>query len=285
MDWSIQSTLIFLVSGFLFTLKDNWSVFISKKIPRLVIPYISFGLLVISTKMLFAPFTHSGAPDLLTSLLNIVTGRSYWFLYALFLIMITCKVVCSWKRYQTYSLFFLSLVFIVISLILRNEGIKQSSTFYRYFFFLPFFASGYFFKKFYSVIRPLVFNYYYIIMLVFAILFILDNILLSPKAPFFIYLQALLGIFFCWALGCGISRVPLFVYPNRLLSYFGVYSLQFYVNHLLIMLPCFYVASFAKLPNPYLSLFCIFLLAIFIAWIMLLFEKKWSWSRWLCGLK
>ena len=139
----------------------------------------------------------------------------------------------------------------------------------------------------YSEIRPVVSRYYHIIMLLLVIIFVVNNLLFSPlrNTAIFVYLQAIIGSSACWSLGCGIDRISSFGHVKKLLSYFGVYSLQFYVNHLLIMLPCYYIASAVKLPSSWLSLFFIFMLGTFIAWIMLLIEKRWGWSKFLCGIR
>ena len=79
--------IFFVSSGFLFSNNLSWLDFFKKKIVRLIIPYIVFCLFTIILRMVFAPFTHSGAPSYLEAFYRVITGGYYWFLYALFLIM------------------------------------------------------------------------------------------------------------------------------------------------------------------------------------------------------
>ena len=85
--------IFFVASSFLFSDKGSWKDFMKKKVFRLMIPYSVFCLLTIILRLAFALFTHSGAPSLDEALYRLLTGGYYWFLYALFLIMIICKLI------------------------------------------------------------------------------------------------------------------------------------------------------------------------------------------------
>lgn len=88
-----QMPLFFVASGFLFSPKGTWADFFRKKGMRLLVPYVTFSILTISLRYAFAPFTNSGAPNLASSVLSVLTGGFYWFLYVLFIIMVVCKLV------------------------------------------------------------------------------------------------------------------------------------------------------------------------------------------------
>jgi peptidoglycan/LPS O-acetylase OafA/YrhL len=60
---------------------------------------------------------------------------------------------------------------------------------------------------------------------------------------------------------------------TRFLAFFGKYSLQFYLNHLLIMLPLFYAAAILPVPALLQWLF-IFVAATAISYVMLLIEQR-----------
>ena len=68
-----------------------------------------------------------------------------------------------------------------------------------------------------------------------------------------------------------------------LLKHFGHYSLQYYLNHLLIMLPVYYVAKFMPIP-PVLQLLMIWVVATVISLVMLKVQMKFKVFRLLCGI-
>lgn len=57
---SFPLQLFFLLSGFLFNANEDWSIFLKKKALRLGLPFLTFGIMGILLKYIFAPFTQSG---------------------------------------------------------------------------------------------------------------------------------------------------------------------------------------------------------------------------------
>lgn len=68
-------------------------------------------------------------------------------------------------------------------------------------------------------------------------------------------------------------------------KHFGKYSIQYYLNHLLIILVCYHIAKFAGFSSMIASWGVIVLSAIAISWVMLVVEMKIAFMRKLCGLK
>lgn len=285
--------LFFIASGFLFSYYDTWKSFLKKKAMRLVIPYLSFCFLSALLKIMFAPFTHSGVMSLYDSFLNILCGHTYWFLYVLFFIMVTCKFVTPIFKAKSYGLAILSIVSWSVYYIFDSLEFKVDSTLSRYFQFLPFFCIGLFLKQKYNVIFD--FLKKHPVAMYISILFSLSVFLMINLFEYNYVntlgveiLLASLGSCFFWLMSITLTfnrNFPLARYAVTLLAFFGKYSLQFYLNHLLIMLGCYYSIYFLHIANPWIGLVVVFSLGILISYIMLLIEKQWKWTRFLCSLK
>ena len=61
---SFPLQLFFLLSGFLSKVDEAWPTFIKKKALRLGLPFLTFGLMGIALKFVFAPYTQSGGATL-----------------------------------------------------------------------------------------------------------------------------------------------------------------------------------------------------------------------------
>ena len=268
----VQMPLFFLASGFLFKMNGGGD-FWRKKLTRLLIPYIVFASLSILLRFAFAPFTRSGSPGLLNSVIALFTGGYYWFLYALLVIMVLCRFLKE-KRFLCMALIF---SFIVPYFI--GDG-QVPSIVYRITYFLFFFILGICVKPYYA---SLTLNYkrLYCISLSCLIVYI---ILLCPFVRQFVEFKHLTQIIGCvafWGVSLMIAQTKLL---NRILSFFGHYSLQFYLNHLLILLPCFYLGKFFPVQIPLVQWLVVFVSATFLSWLMLLIENKVKFLHKFCGL-
>lgn len=86
--------MFFLVSGLLFSTKDTWKTFLRKKFLRLMLPWGVFVFLSILLRTLFSSITHSAIGSVGSELLQaFLYAKYYWFLYALFLMMIVTRIV------------------------------------------------------------------------------------------------------------------------------------------------------------------------------------------------
>ena len=99
------------------------------------------------------------------------------------------------------------------------------------------------------------------------------------------YMVPLTGSLLVWGIACLCRSQVRFLYQmQKILGHFGRYSLQYYLNHLLIMLPIYILAS--KLPGiPMLQLVVIWVLGIMVSWVMLMVQKRVRLFRMICGLR
>lgn len=265
--------IFFVASGFLYSTKDSWSVFLKKKSLRLLLPYVTFCLLTIILRFAFAPFTHSGAPSISDALLRLLTGGYYWFLYALFLIMVICRLIK--KNAALLAVAIICLAFSVID-------IKAAGVIKRCINFIPFFILGYFVKIYYKdVLKYISNNSGNIFLVILPVLYVIVVSVFAQLQGVSFVIEGIVGSLFVWILSIKLTKAE----PCRkILSFFGRYSLQFYLNHLLIMLPCYYIASFLPFSNAILLWLLIFVMAVAISWVMLLVEKRLKKIHFLFGL-
>ena len=88
---SAHMPLFFLVSGFCFGF-SNWKDHLVKKAKRILIPYVVFELLILVAN-LFAGEYINHSTDLRGSVIAVLTGENYWFLYTLMIIFLVFPLI------------------------------------------------------------------------------------------------------------------------------------------------------------------------------------------------
>lgn len=269
---SFQMPLFFMASGFLFSLNTPFSLFLKKKLRRIVIPFFVFGLLSVSLKYAAAPFTRNGSIDMAEALLGIIQGHSYWFLYTLMLLMTVSLLVKN-----KWMLLTMSVISISICALTDIESVNLF-TIGRTVYYFPYFIFGLFLRQGYGLIKKMSHKYKIFAAFVLGLGYILAMIYGTVSEGASCYVIALLGSLMVW-----FSVLCLVQFNLRLLKHFGRYSLQYYLNHLLIMLPCYHFGG-KTFALPILQLLTIWLLGIAVSWLMLMFEKRFAITRACCGL-
>lgn len=258
--------IFFMASGFLFSTNENWATFFKKKTKRLLIPYLVFCVLTIALRMIFSNVTHSGAPGPLEALLAIATGGYYWFLYALFIIMALCRLLKKQEWLITVAL---------LSTALFCLNLATPLIITRLLKFFPFFVLGMLTRTYYQKIQTFGARHLSIFLSIYLVIVYCCDI----QQPLWMLLGNLLGCCAVWTASVLIGKRC----KSKLLSFFGRYSLQFYLNHLLVMLPFYYAAAFLPVSAIFQWLF-IFVGATAISYIMLLIEQRVKWIAFLCGI-
>lgn len=91
---SFNMSMFFWISGLLFSVSGPWADFFSKKLKRLMLPWIVFVVLSITMRTVAGSFTHSHTGSFGHELLlAVTTAKYYWFLYALFLMMLLTRAI------------------------------------------------------------------------------------------------------------------------------------------------------------------------------------------------
>lgn len=274
-EWvrSFQMPLFFIASGFLFSFKDSFGIFLRKKASRLLLPMFVFGLASLCLKYIFSSFTHSGNISFLSGLYDIVQGHYYWFLYALMIIMVACRVIRNGK-----ILVLLSVASIMCCLF---TDVKEVSAFDlgRIIYYFPFFVLGYYFRLKYSVLSE--YPKAVFVCIIFTLLLYVLSMQVYDVKIAQLYAVTLFGSAFTWGISVLLSKIG----SMSVLRHFGHYSLQYYLNHLLIMLPVYYAVNVLISPNlPGLQLLSVWIIGVAISWVMLQIERRIKLLRVLCGM-
>lgn len=267
-----QMPLFFVASGFLFNLKERWNVIIYKKTFRILIPYLAFSIITLVLRTVFASYTNSGAPSITKVLISVLTGGYYWFLYGLMVMMIICRLLGTKQR-----LIIIALGSIFISIVLpENSPIIVQKIFHYLFFFI----SGVFMKSVYHSISINNWKFYLIVSLFSFVIYVtLGN---YQYIIVKLYIAPTFGCIAFWSISIVIRKC----FKRELfLSYFGRYSLQYYLNHLLIVLPCYYLAKYIGFHSSFASWLVIVCATIFISFVMFKLEKQYYISRLICGFQ
>ena len=232
---SFQMPLFFIASGFLFSTEGRFVEFAKKKAWRLIVPWLAFSILSLTLKVAFSSVTRHGAIGMSTALLDIVQGHCYWFLYALTIIMVVCRLARS--KWVLGGLCIASVIACEASDIRSIHAFELG----RIVFYFPIFCLGMLIKHVYAQVAACSVRNIAIVTLVSMAVFVVS---MQNFIDVMDYLPALSGSIMTWGIVLLLRR-----YKMAALRHFGHYSLQYYLNHLLIMLPCYYAAK--PIAPPY----------------------------------
>lgn len=282
--YTAQMPVFFIASGFLFKSAESWSDFLGKKFKRILLPYLVFNVVAIGLKVVAESFSRSGEEDVIAKLFSLTYGGGYWFLYALMVIMIVCRL----SAHRAYLPFLATAS--VVATLLMPEGAPQIVS--RICYYTAFFILGINIKKVYHWVVGLGTS---TVAWCAAISLALYSVMCGAKPTniselangggilalvLYKYIMQLVGCLAVWTMSITLAKK----WQMSVLMHFGKYSLQYYLNHMLIMLGCYYFAKFLNLPFPILSWLLIFILGVFISWCMLQIEKFLPLFRKLSGL-
>lgn len=270
--YTFHMPMFFFCSGFVFGLIPSKPIgeSIKGRFNRLIVPYFAFSLVNLLLRIIFSSITRSQV-DLVETIKGILLyGEYYWFVYALFLLMILITL----SRRNKWVL----IVYVVIGI-------------YLYYLFNPVFCLreigyymlyavlGLFLSKYRNQLKSLMKNYWIssCLMLLLVLLFFIPTP--EPFIPRYLLkvAMALAGIF---------ALYGFFVHPiknvrlSNAINHFGKYSLQYYMIHEITSLPCYYAASIFHLKANLITVFVFFILitATSYAVLRILLLNKWCYK-------
>ena len=275
---SFQMPLFFIASGFLFSEKESWASFIKKKTIRLLLPYLAFSVIAVILRMTFAYITDEEIESIKDSVIGLFTGSNYWFLYSLFIVMVLVKIIKSYKLKIVVAA--ISVLTIMFTDVFSVDMLTSGRSCYYIFYFILGVLLNY---KYEFIITNNIFKLSLYILLICLLFYFSFLPPLRSSYLVFRYLQPIFGSALAWLLSILLIKYRL---VNRFLSHFGRYSLQYYLNHLLVI-KVFYIAiGRMNLNSPIILLILICGLTIFTSYIMLriqiILPQK---IRNLCGLQ
>lgn len=264
--------LFFFCSGFLMMYtenglsgKESWTEYLLKRFKRLLIPYFGFAFIALFLRLAAGSITRSQT-QLLGGIIDIVFyAKEYWFLFVLFVITVLFK----WLRKSTTSMSVWIGSGVSFLLIAHFEPIELFHI-DRITYFSIFVIMGYLASKYHSMVNeylekrfmPILLFLVYIVFFVFFIhchegfiKFILNAFL------------AVIAISFFYSISFGMSKCKNLL---MILTHFSVYSLQYYLFHILLCLPVYYLVAFLHIPFPVISMIIIFLSLVILSRLILL---------------
>ena len=266
-----QMAMFFVASGFLFSESISWKNFLNKKLNRLLIPYVAYWAIVVLIHAFLSSYTFSGTYSLKESVISLFTGGTYWFLYVLLLIMI----VVRFFQFK-YGYFMLSAICICVSFIFLDLPMSAN----RFFNYTPFFIGGIYIRRHYSDIKPFICRYQMLFTIGFCLLFIVTYFIIPESLFIGKLFGTVMFAFVCLYINekskCG-----------RMLSYFGKYSLQYYINHLLIGTIAIKIASRFVFGSPlscYVQWLMVFSLMLVFSFVGIEIQKRLKFLRIISGL-
>ena len=264
--------MFFLASGVLFSVKEDWCTFLRKKSLRLMLPWLAFTIFSLLIKKLFSAYTHSQTGSFVHEImLDLIYGKSYWFLYVLFIMMIITRTLKNKRILVVLGGAFLLLLLVGQQIPVAYNFICAERLIHYY----PWFLMGYLLKDDYSAISKTVMaNVQKSFIIGLFLLVTIITIVLTGLYRYYLlkyYLMPALGCISFYMFSCTACKRHK---AERFFSFFGKYSLQYYLNHVLIMLGCYYLGSFFFVYSPLAALLVIFFSAIIISSIMLWLEQK-----------
>lgn len=254
--------------------------FIKNRSLRLLLPYLVFSFLSLGLRLAFSAFTRSSV-DLVTSTYQIFfEGKFFWFLYVLFMVNVLMKQLKAFTKDLRFALL-ISVALYILGLYLNTKFLCLD----RLGYFSIWTVMGCYLYENKELVNSIVKKGYVgiICMIVFAVMYILpavDNIVLSQLVR---YLKAITGVFMTYCVCLNFEYLTERI--KAMLVYFGNYSLQYYLIHMVISLPVYYIVAKIPLPLPVMSVFANFILITFLSYIIVTIILKIKWTCLLVGLK
>lgn len=213
----VHMPIFFIVSGFCFSYKGNYGSYLLKKVKRLLVPYLAFGILDMIPRFLFPSLLNRprGLSESIESIL--LYGGEYWFLYTLFLIFMIYPFIYKISSGKPILLFS---TFVILYLINVFFPCKVSIfTLSRILDYICYFSLGVFLRSVYrfaegKTLKP------WASFLLFGILIVSYESLMFHK--YFKFYTILIGVAALYFLCC----TP---FAANIFKRFGKYSLQIYL--------------------------------------------------------
>ena len=271
--------LFFLVSGFCFTYHDSYKQFICKKINRILIPYLAFGVLDILPRIMLSSLVHRSG-SLGYQLEKIIFyGGSYWFLYTLFIIFAIYPLVYYIYKRNLFSS--LLVTGIIILFALASPDIKIF-TLGNVVYHLLYFHLGCIMRLHMTELRKIIASINSCLAAMIAAFLIASSMVYVFGD---IYITCI-RIFFAF-IGC--SFCGLFTYSacfNNFWGTFGKYSLQLYLlNGFTLGVSRTIICYVLRVQNPLLIIIFNVFVDFFLSYLFVRFAcVRWKFSERIMGL-
>ena len=242
-------------------------------------PYLVFSFFSLALRCCFSAFTRSSV-DIGTSVYGIFfEGKYFWFLYVMFGVLTTIEVLRTLKISLGWQL--------LIAFFFYCVGLYTESPFLcinRFGYYLIYTVLGMVIYQKKEVVKKLLGKLHMalIMMCLFTAFYYLrlsDCMFVKELCRFG---MALSGTAVTYSVS--LSIVDKCAKLSGLFSYFGKMSLQYYLIHMIIQLPIYYVVAKLNIQIPLLSVIAIFLITTLATYLSIEIMYKVPFCRFVLGM-
>lgn len=276
--YAFHMPLFFFCSGFVLGFappSQSFSIFLRNRFLRLMLPWVVFSLLSLGLRTLFSSFTRSTS-NFYEDLVNVfLYGKYFWFVYVLFFVMILMGLL---KKSKVELIL---LVILGVYLYSQNIAIFRLN---QIGYFTLYTVVGFFISQYRLKLMSMMKNIWIpIILTIMLLLLFFSN---PPKLFFTQYfhkiIMAWVGIFALYSMAVHPIRNER---VDKMIKHFGFYSLQYYLIHEIISLPCYYIVAQCNVRISIVAVIMNFIIITMLSFIILEVLIKFRWSYKFVGLK
>lgn len=275
--YTFHMPLFFFCSGFVlgFTPYASTSNFFKSRFFRLMVPYLTFSFVSLGLRVLFSSFTRSGF-NISDGLIGILLyGKFFWFVYVLFFILLLMELL----RKSKYALLLMAGIgFFLYSLNIELFRLSQMG------YFTLFAVVGYLISPFRDKLVSMMHNFW--IPIVFFI--ILIGLYLCDTPEYFLT-KYLHRVIMAWAGIGALYSISLNHIKSkklsRVINHFSKFSLQYYLIHMIVSLPCYYIVAAMHLNISILAVVINFIIITAVSYVILECLLRMKWCYKLIGIK
>ena len=272
--------LFFLISGFCYSYKNNLKEYLTKKIQRILIPYLIFSFIDLLPRILLTQFVNRPMNAIDGIKRIFLEGGEYWFLYSLFCIFLFMPLIYKYiiKSRKKYCKYILLLFIILIDLINLPEIFLIEKTIYFY----KYFIIGCIIKEEFErtiKIKDILAKYKFLIIAISFAIMCFYIIFINEIENYYIVqiMISIIGCLFWYEIGNIIKLLNGF---KKLVKTCGKYSLQLYLlNGYFLTFARMIIVNVCNINNAIIiilfnSLFCILLPILLIDKVFMKFKIK-----------
>lgn len=229
---SVHMPLFFLLAGFCYSLRKNigetwagcYGRYLVKKVKRIVIPYVIFGVFDMVSKFVFSDLVNHQR-GIAESLKNLILFGGYWFLYTLFIIFLIFPLL-ERAIGERKNIWILTIVILLLlRILIVAPDILELDSVVMYF---PYFMVGYMIKRGGAInkYKNFILGYRYVFVIGCSVAWgVCIWLVLNVVDLDIIYvLASIVGIIDTWIFAASVAQKR-----NRFLCDCSIYSLQLYL--------------------------------------------------------
>lgn len=265
--------LFFIISGFLFSFSkyDGFLNNLKRKALRLMLPYVSYGVINFALKLLFPELINRKMDSIFDYIINyLFYGGELWFVYVLFIIFaLMPPIVNRINSNKGYLLF--GIILILLWQFLPGEFYNGIFLYPKVVKYALFFLLGYRFSLLYreKLDNTQILVYLGFIFFVLNIVFVQE---LQIGVVLISLILACIGSFFFWSLSFKIENLDQLA---KYLTFVGKYSLAFYFFNGFALVPArIIVVKVLSITSPMAIVPIVFILCMLGCSVGVLIARK-----------